>query len=294
MPTSTSTSPRVAPSRVGVVGAVLTALLVGACSSAAPSPSSAPGSDPGLTERSALPATDHVHALAIDPADGAALMATHDGLFRISPQDSERVGPVIDLMGFSVVGPSHYVASGHPGPGTDLPNPVGLIESTDGGRTWEPVSRTGESDFHALDAWPGGVIALGESLERSDDLRSWSPLETPDGLYDVSSPDGLSVIATTPDGLQLSDDGGRSWQPAADAPLLQLVEHANSDVAVGLSPDGVLYRTDDAGASWERTGDVGETPAALAVSLVDPNQVLVLTPSGITASDDGGTTFSSW
>jgi hypothetical protein len=294
MPTSPSPFPRISPSCSRVVGAVLAALLLGACSSAAPSASSAPGSDPGRSRSSALPATDHVHALAIDPADGAALMATHDGLFRISPQDSERVGPVIDLMGFSVVGPSHYVASGHPGPGTDLPDPVGLIESTDGGRTWEPVSRTGESDFHALDAWPGGVIALGESLERSDDLRSWSPLETPAGLYDVSSPDGLSVIATTPDGLQMSGDGGRSWQPASDAPLLQFVEHANTDLAVGLSPDGVLYRTADAGASWERAGDVGETPVALAVSPVEPNQVLVLTSSGVRASVDGGATFSSW
>ena len=53
-------------------------------------------------------------------------------------------------MGFTVAGPGHYYASGHPGTATDLPQPVGLIESRDGGRTWAVLSRGGQSDFHAL------------------------------------------------------------------------------------------------------------------------------------------------
>lgn len=55
-------------------------------------------------------------------------------------------------MGFSVAGPDHFYASGHPGQGIDLPNPVGLIESRDGGMTWAPLSRQGDSDFYALTA----------------------------------------------------------------------------------------------------------------------------------------------
>jgi hypothetical protein len=51
------------------------------------------------------------------------------------------VGPVIDLMGFTVAGPGRYLASGHPGLHVDQAQPVGLIETTDGGVTWTPVSR---------------------------------------------------------------------------------------------------------------------------------------------------------
>lgn len=269
-------------------------LLVSACSATTASQTEAPAATPEGSKTPHLPATDHVHAVAIDPADGAALMATHDGLFRVSPDGSERVGPVIDLMGFSVVGPSHYVASGHPGPGTDLPNPVGLIESTDGGRTWSSLSRAGESDFHALDAWSDGAIALGASLERSDDMRTWTPVDTPPGVYDLSTGDGETVVATTPDGVQVSRDGGRSWAPSQDAPLLQFVEHADADVAVALSPEGILYRSADAGVSWERAGDVGAPGSALAISTADPDDVLVLTATGVAASSDGGLTFALW
>jgi len=34
-----------------------------------------------------------------------------------------------------VAEPDHFYASGHPGEGADLPDPVGLIEATDAGRT---------------------------------------------------------------------------------------------------------------------------------------------------------------
>ncbi len=93
------------------------------------------------------------------PADGLVYLATHDGLFHYDDSGPVRVGPVIDLMGFTVVGPDHFYASGHPGPGVELPAPVGLIESRDGGATWDPLSRQGESDFHALTASDAGVVA---------------------------------------------------------------------------------------------------------------------------------------
>jgi hypothetical protein len=41
----------------------------------------------------ALPAT-HIHGIGIDPADGALLLATHDGLFEVGDDGtSVRVGP---------------------------------------------------------------------------------------------------------------------------------------------------------------------------------------------------------
>ncbi|MDP1876362.1 MAG: hypothetical protein Q8M17_02220 [Actinomycetota bacterium] len=42
-----------------------------------------------------------------------------------------------DVMGLVRAG-ERWLASGHPGEGMDAPGDLGLIESTDGGRTFEP------------------------------------------------------------------------------------------------------------------------------------------------------------
>lgn len=86
----------------------------------------------------------------VRPEDRDLLVATHDGLLVVDHSGAtERRVPVIDLTGSVVDGPERLLASGRPGPGVDLPQPVGLIESTDGGRTWDPVPCKGESDSPA-------------------------------------------------------------------------------------------------------------------------------------------------
>ena len=104
-------------------------------------------------------AITHIHAVARDPKTGDLLLATHEGLFRHANGELLQNGPVIDLMGFTVAPDGTYYASGHPGAGVDLPQPVGLITSTDAGRTWQVASRGGQSDFHALTAGPAAVQA---------------------------------------------------------------------------------------------------------------------------------------
>jgi hypothetical protein len=51
-----------------------------------------------------------------------------------------------DFMGFTA-NPAQegvFLTSGHPGPGSRTPNPIGVMESRDGGVTWESVSLRGE------------------------------------------------------------------------------------------------------------------------------------------------------
>lgn len=258
------------------------------------------GSDPrpapDLSAAPLLPPTQHVHALAID-ADrpGAVLMATHEGLFVVTPEGHERVGPVIDLMGFSVVGPGRYVASGHPGAGVDMPDPVGLIESTDAGRTWTARSRAGESDFHAVAGWGAGVLAVGRGLERTDDLETWSTLDRAPDVFDVSTPDGRDVIVTNENGPQRSLDGGATWSELAGAPVLQLVEHSRPGVAAGVTPEGVVYVTEDGGGSWIRVGDLDASPRGLAVTSGSGTaSIVVLTDSGLFELADGDEEFVPW
>ena len=92
----------------------------------------------------------HVHGLAFS-ADGERLMIpSHHGLAVF--QDgrwSKAAGPEHDYMGFAATAEALY-SSGHPARGSGLTNPFGVIRSTDGGRKWDSLGMSGESDFHLL------------------------------------------------------------------------------------------------------------------------------------------------
>lgn len=241
----------------------------------------------------ALPSS-HVHGVATNPGDGAVVLATHDGLFRSDGGAWTRVGPVIDLMGFAVAGPDHFYASGHPGPGTDLPDPVGLVESTDGGRTWAPRSREGVSDFHAMAAPDGGVVGFDGALRRTTDETSWAPVDAPVEPFALAaSGAAATVVATSPQGPVLSVDAGATWSPLPGAPLLLLTAVVDERTVVGVTPDGAVAVSEDTGATWEQRGTVGAPPQALAASRGEDGALRVLAVTDeLLVSPDGGWTFA--
>jgi hypothetical protein len=273
-----------------LLAAALTLLLTG-CATARSTPADAPTAGGTGTAPSA-----HVHGVAIDADDGALLLATHEGLVEVGDDGQlTAVGPVIDLMGFTVTGPDHYRASGHPGLHTDLPQPVGLIESTDGGETWTPLSRAGESDFHALAALgDAGVLGYDEVLRRSPDGRTWEQLAIPAEPHTLAAaPDGGTVLATTAQGLLRSTDAGTTWAAVDGAPLLQVVTWADAGTAVGVDPAGAVWTSTDAAGTWQQTADLGAAPRAVAAAAADGTvRVAVVTDAGLAKSLDGGRTFT--
>ena len=131
------------------------ATLALAAALAAPAGCGEDDSGPAAPPEAGDPGPVHAHGLGIDPKDGALLVATHTGLFRAPPGETrmERVGKRMqDTMGFTVVGPSTILGSGHPDGRDDLPPFLGLIRSDDGGRSWRPVSLLGTRDFLGLEA----------------------------------------------------------------------------------------------------------------------------------------------
>lgn len=238
----------------------------------------------------------HVHGLGIDPADEALLAGTHYGLFRL-PEDGspERVADrVQDFMGFTVVGPKHYLASGHPGAGQGGPTSLGLIESTDGGETWETLSLAGEADFHALEARHGrvyGFNSLTGALMVSSDGKEWETRNRDVALADfaVSPDDPQMLVATTQEGPARSTDGGRSFSTIDGAPLLLLVDWAGDGTLAGVAPDGAVHVSEDGGATWSERGSVHSSPQALEVS--DGGQLAVAIDGAIVESVDGGESF---
>lgn len=275
---------------------VAIAMVLTACAGPGSAPAD-PGPGPTSASRadgSRLP-SDHVHGVGFEPGGGELFLATHDGLFRYDASGPVRVGPVIDLMGFTV-GPDRFYSSGHPGPDAGLPNPVGLIESTDGGETWEPLSRQGESDFHALTASGQGLLASdGVEALGSPDGRTWSRLEVPVDAFSVAAaPSGRTVLVTSPVGPARSADGGASWVVEESSPILQLVAFADDTRAVGVAPDGTVHTSADAGATWQEAGAVDGAPQALAARTTtgELSEIVVVTRDALMRSTDGGRSFA--
>lgn len=270
----------------------MTVLPVSACGSATDAGQATAEHSSGAAR--GLPSS-HVHGVDVNPADGAVYLATHDGLFRYGPVGPEQIGPRIDLMGFTVAGPDRFYASGHPGEGSDLPNPVGLIESTDAGRTWRSLSRQEQSDFHALAASSTGIVGFDGALRISADGRAWQTVTPPAAPYALAAaPSGAAVVATTGEGPIRSMDGGRTWTALQGAPLLGLVDWAGGPTVAGVTVDGTVFVSTDAGLTWQRRGDVKARPQAIgaATSSAGALRVLVVTADAVLQSNDAGATFA--
>ncbi|WP_343047915.1 MULTISPECIES: F510_1955 family glycosylhydrolase [Cellulomonas] len=240
--------------------------------------------------------SEHVHGIAFNPADDKVYLATHDGLFRYDDAGPARVGPVIDLMGFTAAGPDHFYSSGHPGAGVDMANPVGLIESTDAGETWSTLSREGQTDFHSLTASDAGIIGFdGAAVLGTPDGQAWTSLEPPVATFALAaSPDGTTLLVTSQSGPARSTDGGNTWNVVAKSPLLQLAFFPDDQTVVGVAPDGGVFLSTDAGATWVQSGTVGQAPQAVTARAQPDGQleILVVIEGALLRSVDSGSTFT--
>ena len=180
----------------------------------------------------------HIHGLTYS-ADGSRLMIpSHHGLAVFEGGRWTRApGPAHDFMGFSGTRDTLY-SSGHPAPASGMTNPFGLIKSRDGGKTWQQLGLSGESDFHLL-ATSYGTNAVyvynhepnsrmpqaGIYQTRNDGLR-WTRA-TGTGLSGalkslaVHPTDASTVAIGTQDGLFLSRDAAEQFEHLVrDQPVL--------------------------------------------------------------------------
>ncbi|MDH6281417.1 F510_1955 family glycosylhydrolase [Prescottella agglutinans] len=245
------------------------ALVVSGCTSDTQSEAGTtpPPIDPRRATMSLNPELDHLHGLHVD-ADGTVLAGTHSGLFALAPSgNTTRVGTSDDdLMGLTGI-PGTYTlfSSGHPGPSSDAPDPLGLARSSDGGVTWEPRSLVGEVDFHALAT--DGEILVGFDTSSglrvsTDDGTTWTPgAELAASALAVN--DG-GVWAAGPDGLLVSTDDAATFTPVAGAPLLGLISAGRDGSLWGMDVDGNAWRSRD-GRAWVEFTRVGAVEALTAV-----------------------------
>jgi len=243
----------------------------------------------------------HVHALGVNPADEALYIATHTGMFSLAEGESEasRVGDSYqDTMGFTVVGPDRFLGSGHPDLREDLPPYLGLIESSDAGRAWDPVSLLGEADFHVLEAAGERIYGFGSDFETRreqflvsrDGGRRWQQLDPPESLLSLAinpaDPDELLMSGRR--ALYRSADAGKSWEPVSGEPgLVAWPEGSGLYLA---TEEGTVAATAAPGGEWQQVGEIGGEPAAFE-AVAGGVLYAALHDGAIEQSTDGGRTW---
>jgi photosystem II stability/assembly factor-like uncharacterized protein len=169
-------------------------------------------------------------------------------------------------MGFTVVGPDHFLGSGHPELGEDLPPLLGLIESRDAGASWQPVSLLGQADFHVLESAGTRVYGFdasgGRLLMSRDGGKTWTQRSTPEPLVSLAihPEDARRVIASGERAVYVSRDEGRRWQRIARAAGLLAWPKPRRVYLLGA--DGTVSRSDNLGKAWRHVSDLGGQPAA--------------------------------
>jgi len=242
----------------------------------------------------------HVHGLGVNPADDSLIVATHNGSFRLPAGDDTavRIGDSLqDTMGFTVVGPDHFLGSGHPdlaGRRAGQPNQLGLIESTDGGSAWSAIALGGEVDFHGLAASGGRTYGWDSGTRRfmmSTDQREWETRSTLDLFgFDVDPADPDHLVAAGPQRLVESFDGGRTWA-AAVGPLLVAISWDQTAGLWGVGASGDVHRRERSGWTY-----VGALPGDVQAVLATPDALYaaasdVDSRTGIYRSVDAGETW---
>lgn len=240
----------------------------------------------------------HVHDVIVDDSD--VYLAAHSGLFRVEgPTRAVLVGEFRHDFMSMAMGADGLVASGHPDLRFDewrvegKPAHLGFVASNDLGGSWTPVSLLGEVDFHSLTARAdggfygadssGGILAsaTGEGWEQRSSIHATDLTASPDDVDSLLGIDGETGR------LMLSEDGGRSWSPVPDAPMLRRVQW-RSDQIVGIAATGTIYGTSALDGEWLELGRVDEEPVAFTSR---GDQWWIVTDDAAVLHSDNGTDF---
>ncbi|MEO1287058.1 MAG: F510_1955 family glycosylhydrolase [Chloroflexota bacterium] len=185
--------------------------------------------------------------------NGELYVATHDGLRVYDGAWSAPDIPINDYMGYSGTEDGFY-SSGHPGAGSNLVNPIGLVRSTDYGETIQTIDFSGETDFHVMGAAysnpdivyvfnPAPNSKLSAGLHYSlNEGQTWEAVDAvgigtqqPFALAVHPTQESVVALAMGNGGTYLSNDYGQTFSQISVAPVTAIVfaTHDNTTLYFG-------------------------------------------------------------
>jgi photosystem II stability/assembly factor-like uncharacterized protein len=195
-----------------------------------------------------------------------------------------------DIMGLAVFG-NQLFASGHPGPGSKLPEPVGLLLSSDRGKSWKKMGLQGKVDFHLLESAGTDMYGVdsgsGNLLYSKNAGKSWVS-RGKSAFEDIAiNPTKIGAALALRDGKLISTQKSFTKNNEVSSPLKfsSLDWIKNSLLATSGKS---LYRSGDLGRTWKKVSDFPEK--ALGVTQSE-KIIAVVVSNSIYKSIDGGKTF---
>ena len=170
----------------------------------------------------------------------------------------------------------------------------------DGGTTWSPLWPA-PAPTAVLGAAHGAAFGVIEAqgghraMHSTDGGLTWSPWPAaPPGITVLGTSDGRTIYvvnrtAGSP-GLELSTDGGATWQPRTLPTSGAPAEMSFPSTTVGFSLGGHenIYRTEDGGGSWTRTGALPAGEGYLNLDFVSATEAWTITRAGLERTDNAG------
>ena len=171
---------------------------------------------------------EHIHGAGYWGDEGTPVIATHYGPFEYRDNTwYKTIKNNHDYMGFQPTKDGFY-SSGHPEEGSDLKNPLGLVESTDKGKGLEQLAFYGESDFHFLGAsYETGTIYIYNEIQNSqigpgffyskNKGKDWTQLElngmtsSSIGGFDIHPLKDNMIALYAKEGIFLSENYGMNF-----------------------------------------------------------------------------------
>ena len=300
---------------------IVLALVVAACGGSDPEPAAptpeasveippqeTPGAD-GELDLEPPPAPDDssspaVNSVTVDPGDGTILVGSGPAMFIVRPgeKEGERIlgvvetpegkGTVSGNMVLRFTGPGELLASGHPRQGS-LPENLPLLRSSDLGKTFDVMPGTTEADYHELEVFGDRIFAVSvESPDiqvSSDGGKTWQTSTPPSLPIDVvvDPGDPDHWAVSTEQGTFVSTNGGQSWRPR-DTSFGARLAWPEADALYSLDRNGKLRVSPDGGESWEDRGDVGGLPSEITTTGRKDELLVAIVGGKLRKSTDGG------
>ena len=170
--------------------------------------------------------------------------------------------------------------------GNEYGNTGGLFKSTDGGDTWQQLTK----------GLPNNLVQVNVAIAPSQPSRLYASVAT-------SEPTEYGTSKGT--GFYRSDDGGESWVRITDDPRpamkigggdlsVPVVDPKNADIVYVASI--VAQKSVDGGKTWQswRGAPGGDDYQNLWINPNHPSVILLVSDQGAIVTENGGATWSSW
>ncbi len=235
----------------------------------------------------------HIHAVKVHK--DKIILGTHEGVYQYLDEKSvQRISTeTFDVMGLAISSKGFF-ASGHPGKGSKFPEPVGLLSSADGGKSWTTVALSGEVDFHTLETsgseFYGADSGSGQLMYSSNGGKSWVKRGVNSYTDIAPNPSKRASVVAVKDGkLFQSTDALKSVKELKTPFVVESIDWIKGSLIASSGKD--LYQSNNAGKSWKKLVTM---PSAISSVTQSNKFIAFVMGSSIYASRDSGKSFAKY